>query len=294
MLSILIPTYNYNIYPLVASVFEQCQACKIIFEIICYDDGSTKCRSENNQINELKNAQYLVLEKNIGRSSIRNKLAQDASFEHLLFLDADTLPVDDFFIKNYLKHLDGSPKIVYGGIKYQEEKPEKEALLRWVYGIEREALGVENRNKNPYLSFLTLNFLIHKSIFETITFNEGIRNYGHEDTLFSFNLKQKNITLLHTNNPVYHLGLEDSVVFLQKSEEALVGLKYLLDAKLLDFSYLKIATMHQKLKAWRIIFALNVFFKIINPLLKKQLLGKKPNLVLFDMYRLGYLCQLNN
>lgn len=292
MLSILIPTYNYNIYPLVASVFEQCQACKIIFEIICYDDGSTKCRSENNQINQLKNAQYLVLEKNIGRSAIRNKLAQDASFEHLLFLDADTLPVDDFFVKNYLKHLDGSPKIVYGGIKYQEEKPEKEALLRWVYGIEREALGVENRNKNPYLSFLTLNFLIHKSIFETVRFNEEIPNLRHEDTLFSFNLKQKNIPLLHIHNPVYHLGLEDSVVFLQKSEEALVGLKYLLDAKLLDFSYLKIATMHQKLKAWRIIFALNVLFKIINPLLKKQLLGKKPNLFLFDMYRLGYLCGL--
>ena len=35
-------------------------------------------------------------------------------------------------------------------IKEQEknEKPEKNRILRWVYGKEREALSVNNRNKN--------------------------------------------------------------------------------------------------------------------------------------------------
>lgn len=292
MLSILIPTYNYNIYPLVASIFEQCERCQIVFEIICYDDGSDKFQVENNQINLLKNSKYIVLEKNIGRSAIRNKLANDATFEHLLFLDADTMPINDFFIKNYCQYIDETPKIVYGGIKYQEEKPKKDELLRWVYGKEREALGVESRNRNCYLSFLTLNFLIHKSIFKTVKFNEGIPNLRHEDTLFSYNLKQENIKIIHVDNPVCHYGLEDSIVFLQKSEEALIGLKYLLNNQLLTPNYLRIADTYQKIKGRKLISMLNFIFKFINPLLKKQLLSKKPNLILFDVYRLGYFCGL--
>lgn len=292
MLSILIPTYNYNIYPLVVSIFEQCERYQIVFEIICYDDGSDKFQLENNQINALNNSKYIVLKKNIGRSAIRNKLAQDATFEHLLFLDADTMPVNHFFIKYYCKYIDQTPKIVYGGIKYQEEKPKKDELLRWVYGKEREALGVESRNKNTYLSFLTLNFLIHKSIFKRVKFNEEIPNLRHEDTLFSYNLKQKNIQIEHIDNPVYHLGLEDSIVFLKKSEEALFGLKYLLDAKLLDYRYLKITTVYQNIKSNRLINVMKIIFKITNLILKRQLLGKKPNLILFDFYRLVFLCQI--
>ena len=181
---------------------------------------------------------------------------------------------------------------MYGGIKYQEEKPKKDELLRWVYGKEREALGVESRNKNTYLSFLTLNFLIHKSIFKRVKFNEEIPNLRHEDTLFSYNLKQKNIQIEHIDNPVYHLGLEDSIVFLKKSEEALFGLKYLLDAKLLDYRYLKITTVYQNIKSNRLINVMKIIFKITNLILKRQLLGKKPNLILFDFYRLVFLCQI--
>ena len=89
MLSILIPTYNYNIFPLVTELVNQAKVLKIEFEIITIDDGSNQFQIENHKINHLENCSYTVLSNNIGRSSIRNLLAKKAKFKWLLFLDAD-------------------------------------------------------------------------------------------------------------------------------------------------------------------------------------------------------------
>ena len=79
MLSILIPTYNYNVYPLAYQLEQQACASNIIFEIICFDDGSTsKLNLENEKINTLKNSKFIALKKNIGLSNNRNKLAESA------------------------------------------------------------------------------------------------------------------------------------------------------------------------------------------------------------------------
>ena len=58
MLSILIPIYNYNVYPLVLELHEQCMTLGISFEILCQDDGSTITFIENNQINMYRQKYY--------------------------------------------------------------------------------------------------------------------------------------------------------------------------------------------------------------------------------------------
>ncbi|RZJ53598.1 MAG: glycosyltransferase family 2 protein [Flavobacterium sp.] len=100
MLSILIPVYNYAVSSLVEIVYKQALECNIPFEIICLDDASQFFLSENQKINQLKNTTYFILDKNIGRSAIRNLLARKAVYENLLFLDADTIPVTGNFISN--------------------------------------------------------------------------------------------------------------------------------------------------------------------------------------------------
>ena len=54
MLSILIPTYNYNVVPLVLELHKQCLECEIDFEILCQDDASKLFFEENKKINGLK------------------------------------------------------------------------------------------------------------------------------------------------------------------------------------------------------------------------------------------------
>lgn len=292
MLSILIPVYNYNVFTLVETLYNQAFKCNITFEIICLDDGSEAFLSENQKINQFKDSSYSVLDKNIGRSAIRNLLAQKATYDNLLFLDADTIPIHDNFLSNYISQINNNEKVVYGGILYEASKPLKEQFLRWVYGTQREALSTLERNKNPYLSFLTLNFLIKKSVFSQVNFNENIPNLRHEDTLFSYELMQYKIEIIHIENPVYHLGIEDSKTFLRKSEEAVVGLKNLVDSNLISSDYVRLSHYFLILKKYGLQSIIAFGFKISKPIFVKQLLNKKPSLLLFDIYRLGYYCTL--
>lgn len=293
MLSILIPTYDYNVLPLVSVLSKQCLDCKINFEIIVLDDGSkSELNFENEKIKKINFCSFEILETNIGRSAVRNLLAQKAKFENLLFLDSDTIPILDNFISKYVLQIANDYKVIYGGIKYQKDKPASYQLLRWVYGNKREALSVEKRIKNSHLSFLTLNFLIRKSVFDKVKFNENIPNLRHEDTLFSFDLKQNKIGILHIENPVYHLGLETSKIFIKKSEEALLGLMYLIDNKLIDSEYIRISSFYKKAEKYKLDRLIAYFFKLVKPVFLLQLESLNPSLRVFDIYRIGYLCTL--
>jgi len=294
MLSILIPVYNYNVFNLVKILYNQALESNIIFEIICIDDASDNFLAENKKISQFKNCSYSILEKNIGRSAIRNLLAQKATYEHMIFLDADTIPVHDNFIADYILQINNDEKVVYGGILYENKKPQKEQLLRWVYGTKREALETSERKRNPYISLLTLNFLITKSVFSKVKFNENIPNLRHEDTLFSFELMQNKIKVIHLENPVYHLGIEDSKIFLRKSEEAVTGLKNLVDSNLIASNYVKLSHYFNIIKKYHLRSLVAFGFKIIHPLFSNQLLSKKPSLFIFDVYRLGYYCTLKS
>lgn len=294
MLSILIPTYNYNVVPLVMELRKQCLECNIIFEILVFDDGSKLFLDENQKINSFENCRFEVLEKNIGRSAIRNLLVKKAKFNSLLFLDADTIPIHNHFIKSYITQINEDEKVVYGGIKYQKEKPKRNQVLRWKYGNSREALLVEKRQENPYLSLLTLNFLIHKNIFSTVSFNETIPNLRHEDTLFSYNLKQQKIKVLHIENPVFHLGLDDFEVAIRKENESILGLKYLIDHQLLPTDYVRLSKIAAEIDKLNLSFAFVLFHKITQSVFLKNIASNNPSLFIFDLYRLGNLCNLNS
>ena len=292
MLSILIPTYNYNVVPLVMELRKQCLECNIIFEILVFDDGSKLFLDENQKINSFESCRFEVLEKNIGRSAIRNLLVKKAKFNSLLFLDADTIPIHNHFIKSYITQINEDEKVVYGGIKYQKEKPKRNQVLRWKYGNSREALSVEKRQENPYLSLLTLNFLIHKNIFKKVSFNETIPNLRHEDTLFSYNLKQQKIKILHIENPVFHLGLDDFEVAIKKENESILGLKYLIDHQLLPTDYVRLSKIAAKIEKLKLNFAFVTFYKITKSIFLKNIASNNPSLFIFDLYRLGYYCSI--
>ena len=292
MISILIPVYEYEIYNLVSNLNKQCIALKINFEIIVLDDASKEPYSKNNEVNELANCHYTILKTNIGRSAIRNLLAKKAIYENLLFLDSDTLPLHFNFISNYISKINLEEKIVYGGIEYQKEKPELDKTLRWVYGNLREALPVKERNKSPYLTFLTLNFLIKKSVFEKVSFNEDIPNFRHEDTLFSYDLMKKNIRIEHIDNPVLHLGIDYTDTFLIKSEEAIKNLDFLIKNNLIDYKYVKLSKLFYWLKKTGIRFIISYLFQVYRKKLLKNSHNPNPSLFLFDLYRIGYFCNL--
>lgn len=295
MISILIPTYNYNVFPLVENLQLQCQKAAIRYEIIVTDDASNEqgSVSENSRINSLENCKYQILDENLGRSRIRNLLGDKANYDWLLFLDADTFPATDQFIEKYLEAFSKKTEAVFGGIKYPKIKPE-ECSLRHKYGTARESLPLHERLKNPYRSFITMGFAIKKDIFQKIKFNENLAGYGYEDSVFAHQLQKHDIPIQHINNPVLHLNLESNTDFIHKSELALQNLLDFHHDASIDSETVKILKTLTLLKRWKLLFAVRGFFRMFkNPLLQ-NLESANPSIFLFDLYRLGYLSTLKH
>lgn len=290
MLSILIPVYNYDVFALVETLYKQTLECHIPFEIICLDDASQEFAIENQRINLFENVSYSILEKNIGRSAIRNLLAEKAVYENLLFLDADTIPVHDNFISNYISEIKN--KAVFGGLLYEKKKPLPEQILRWIYGKKREALSLSERNKNPSNTALVSNLLIKKEILNHFPFDENLTKYGYEDLLFFAILKSNQIEIKHIENPVFHLNLESSSLFLSKTKTALENLVLLDYLNKISKKESKIIRSFDRLKKLKLTSLFNFVFKKSEQKIKRNLLSNKPSLFLFDIYKLGYYCSL--
>ncbi|MEI8087078.1 MAG: glycosyltransferase [Paludibacter sp.] len=296
-LSILIPTYNYNITHLVADLHHQAMEAYIDFEIIVMEDGSKMHVQENDKVNDFEFCSHVILTENIGRSAIRNRLADKAKYEHLLFMDCDAEVCSSNYIEKYITFCKEDCMVI-GGTAYDQNENDPKYSLRLKYGREREAKVLEQSINNNHrvgekLNFATFNFLISKSIFNKVRFDENIRGYGHEDTLFGHQLHELGCEFLHIDNPLIHKGLDDNETFIRKTEEATRNL-YLLyktgrypflkdESKLLN-AFVRI----EKLKFARL-FAFK--FNIIKSILRKQLCSSSPSLLLYDFYKILFLCK---
>jgi glycosyltransferase involved in cell wall biosynthesis len=292
MLSILIPVYNYQITDLIIDLYKQIEENLVHAEIIIVDDASTLFVDENSKLNDLENVRYEKLENNIGRSAIRNYLASKAQYDYLLFIDCDAKVNNSNFIKNYVKSINENKEVVCGGLEYEHTAPKDHKLyFRWYYGIKREYRTVNIRIENPYKSFTSFNFLIQKVIFQAIKFDEKLTTYGHEDTLLGIELKKQNRNITHIDNPLLHDGLEETDIFIHKTEQSVKNLKYLLDnctdkeALVYSIKLLKYVRIINKI---RIAFLLKLCFKAFNSIIFSNLRTQGPSLKLFDLYKLCY------
>ena len=283
MLSILIPVYNYNILPLVNELVKQCNFRGIDFEILCQDDASNSSENILNQeINLLPNCSFFVNETNLGRGKNINSLSLKAIYDWLLILDCDTFPAQNDFVKKYIDAISNlKNNILFGGIIYEDKKPESYQLLRWVYGNKRETVTI-----------LTSNLIIKKEVFLQYPFDESLTKYGYEDLLFFSVLKANHFEILRIENPTFHLNLETSKAFLDKTKIALENLMFLYDSKKIKKEENKITTSFEFLRKLKLTQFSAFLFRKNQTRIERNLFSKKPSLFLFDLYKLGYYCTL--
>lgn len=292
MISILIPCFDYNAYPLVSILEKQALMLKIDFEIICIDDGSFSSKNDLNQkINLLTNSKFIELKKNIGRINNRLLLAEKSQYEWLIFIDVDTLPNEDNFLKNYIDQLNKGTLII-GGCTYK--KPDNENFsLRYKFGKFREEIKSDIRNKNPYKYISSCNFMCKRDVLIDILASINTISYGN-DYIFGSLIKKKEIDIKHIDNPVLIDNIDENQIFIKKTHHALDNLISSYNKKIIKKHSISI------LKAYIILDTLlmkNIFVKITDlfkNLLNRNLHCKDPNLFLFDLYRLNYLCKIKN
>lgn len=302
MLSILIPTYNINLHPLVSELQAQFNDGQVEYEILIEDDASPdkSIQTHNSLLGEMEHVTYIGHTENMGRSKTRNHLADAARYPYLLFLDCDARLKRPGYIAHYLHFIsvkkEQNPEFaVSGGLSYREDLPEKSKHLRYKYGIKREVRSAKERNEHPYNHFTPFNMLISKSVFGKCRFDETLTDYGYEDTFFGMALEEAEIPLYHIDNELYHDGLDENREFLAKTEESVRNLDKLYKSGKVSDRFL--AQSHL-LQTWQRLSAkrsgrLFLRFLHLNKNLLITLMLKRNSLKAMDLYKLVLFDELH-
>ncbi|MFM7467294.1 MAG: glycosyltransferase family 2 protein [Crocinitomicaceae bacterium] len=289
MLSVCIPVYNSDVSVLVDSLVCQLNELEYQIEICLIDDASTHPVCDvlsfiHPKIIGFKNT------VNAGRAGVRNQFKEIANYPYLLFLDGDSRLIRTNFLKCYCDILSNSNvEVLCGASVYQAQKPARAHYLRWKYSTSRESKSLDERKQNPNLGFKSNNFIIQREIFNKVYFNESLKGYGHEDTLFGYDLKKANIKIEHVDNPVLNHQLDDNITFLQKSKEGVTNLLNVLEILDYDREFLKsskLARTYISIKNRKLGWLISLGISFIHPfnlfLLKRGFFV----LPMFDLYKL--------
>lgn len=293
MLSVLIPTYNFDCTRLVRRLAEEAESLSSGIEILVADDCSndSEVRQANALLDKVAGCRVFMRPQNGGRAMTRNFLASQARFDHLLFLDADGMPVRKSFLADYAQKA-GKSDVVCGSIVHPDACPSPDKSLRYRYEKDAERrFTAEKRNARPYASFRSFNFMITKEAFNMVRFDEDFKDYGYEDLLFGRQLQEKGLRILHIENPMLNTDIEDNDVFLQKIRESNATLKKfytkLRGSSSLIRGYELLRRCHlQGLASW--------LFKRCKKGLESNLLSSNPSLEYLKVYKLLHLSSLMN
>jgi len=293
MLSILIPVYNYGVQLLVENLLIQLESIDCRWEILLSDDASNEewIKQNSKFVSKLNNSQIKLFQQeiNVGNAANRNFLIAQASYDWLLFLDVDVIPVTFNFLSIYKKKMQSTNKeIIIGNIAYDENKPQPH-LLRWKYGKEKEQVDFEEIKSKPILHARGANFAIKKTLAEKMNFPILKEKYGFVDTRFFLQFTKNQICVV--NNSVYHLGIERNNIFLEKTKNAIVNALFLLNKNDKLAKQITLISTYRKIRIFKRILA-KIYLK--NYLFfERNMMSKKPSVFIFQIYKLLYISYLD-
>jgi len=294
MLTVCIPVYNKDVTTLVTTLLNQINIADKNVNVVLIDDKSDSSFVQTNK-NISEEVLYIPLEQNVGRSKIRNKFLEHTDAKYLLFLDCDSTIIKDNFIETYLNCLnENEPQVLVGASVYDANKPALNHRLRWKYGRLKESKTYSERISHSNFSFKTNNFIISRTCFAENLFNETISGYGHEDTLFGYDLRTKGIQIDHIDNPVLNGILDTNKEFILKTEEGLYNLLKVLQITNYDkdlTSSIKLLSYYNRFRSSGLF---KLFFAVSRKPIRFMLMKGCTSLFWLDVYKLGYLIRLDS
>ncbi len=287
MLSILIPTKDYNCRILVEALSRQGELLAVPYEILLGEDGSSCEGVElNRPMSQLPKCRIIEYKENQGRARIRNRLAEEARYENILFIDSDAIVEKNDFLATYLHALQYHD-IVCGGLYHPVIIPSPNCTLRYKYEKNADKKRHASvRAKHPYNDFSTFNFAIKRELFLSIRFDENIKEYGYEDTLFGHQIKALGHVVTHIDNPLLHTGLESNKLYLNKIERSLETLYTIRE----EIDTTPLLSAYRRLRSLGLVSFSACVWRFTRKLLRENLMSETPSLFLFKLYKLGYYC----
>jgi cellulose synthase/poly-beta-1,6-N-acetylglucosamine synthase-like glycosyltransferase len=293
MLSILIPTYNFDCLSFISELQGQCETLKDTFsefdyEIVVVDD----CSTEKGIVESLKTAvsqmgervRLIALSKNVGRAEVRNILLREARAEWVLLMDSDARVVRHDFVKKYWESRTSANVIVGGILHPSDVERGRELRIAYERSFNKER-SLSWRQSHPYAHFSVFNLMARKSVLDKHCFDIRCEEYGYEDFFLGMTLKEAGVEVAHIDNPLLHTGIDTSEDFLKKTETAVRTLSRL-PINLRRMSGLEIHAL--RLKRIHLDRFFLVTFSLIQYAVRKQLLSQTPSILLLQLYKLFY------
>lgn len=219
-LSIVTPFYRYD----PSAMLKRFANAPAGVEFVLLDDGSgsPELLANVTQAAERIGApvRIIVWEINRGRSMARNRLIGAAQGEYVLFLDADMLPDDSFFLSIWLGVIHTQePDAAFGGLSLAHAPRSRETDLHYDMFERSDCRSAAQRARAPAQFTASANLLVRRDVLDRFPFDHGFVGWGFEDTDWALRVAE-HMQILHVDNPATHAGLDDIDQLLRKSAEA--------------------------------------------------------------------------
>ncbi len=221
-ISILIPYFRDDPTALVRALDQQDGAWAV--EIVTQDDGSNNEALGRRVDAAVRGAKAAALSlrsrANLGRARGRNRLAEQARGDWLLFLDADMAPDAPEFIANYLDVVaTDAPAVAFGGFSLAQAPRTRDLALHRRMAEASDCLSAEARRQEPEKHVFTSNLLVRRDVFAANTFDEGFAGWGWEDVEWAVRVARDH-PITHIDNTATHLGLDPAATLAAKYEQS--------------------------------------------------------------------------
>jgi len=222
-LSVLIPFYNDDPTALLHALLSQTVNLDTI-EILIYDDGSAKPDLNAKVCAIVKSAhsqvEFLIADKNAGRSAARNSLQDNANADWVLFLDADMRPVSHNFLKDYVQLIEAEvADVIFGGFTVPETAETPDQELHRALSEVSDCLTLSARQAAGPQFVASSNLCVRKDILHQEGFDNEFQGWGWEDSEWAARIA-KRFTLVHADIPALHLGLESTDTLLRRFQNS--------------------------------------------------------------------------
>jgi len=289
-ISVCIPVYNVDARPLAYALIKQIDTS---IELVFIDDCSKQHYKKINNALSSQQITWINLERNVGRSKIRNLFLKYTKHDYLLFIDCDSHIIDSNFLKNYQTSIRANSQVIFGGRVYPKTCPSKEQVLSWTSGRKTEEKNATQRNKNPNHSLKTNNLLIKRTTLYKYLFDERIEDYGHEDTLYGIECQRHKIKIQHIDNPILNAHLDTNAECIEKTETAiktLIKINNFYKHKKLLYKHIRLLAFAKKIENMHLSFVFKTLYKWRGKRIKKKLINTtRPSLQMLNLYKTLYL-----
>ncbi len=162
----------------------------------------------------------ITLFANEGRSKGRNRLAQTARGDFLLFLDSDMRPDDDRFLQTWAALArDERPAVVFGGFSLRQAPTESRFAVHRAMATRSECLDAATRSLAPEKYVYTSNLLVRRDVFDQEAFDPAFTGWGWEDVEWAMRVSRRH-PIRHIDNPATHMGLDTVQILAGKYEQS--------------------------------------------------------------------------